>query len=220
MKIMLGMLANLLESLDQIVGADATPPIGILRDLFAKLSSQDGDVWWKMLKAFLRKDACWVTKVGRTVCAIVTHIVDGSLSCSDMIDGCMLGIFDRRINQKNFPFSSVTTDEWEFRVIQFAEDVFSEEVSSSLVDFNTGGPWQLAGIEHLLTYGKYHPDDQRRNPIVSLGSVGVIDRTQYVPCLDARHGLRYVDLHPWVKKWHKSNSFLIVRKKVAQPLTP
>jgi len=58
MKIMLGMLLGLLESLDQIVKNEARIAIGTLRDLFNKLISDDGEKWWKELKKFLRKESC------------------------------------------------------------------------------------------------------------------------------------------------------------------
>lgn len=70
MKIMLGMLISMLnyfkqvaqDSFNPVIGGDVRDfqKIGVLRDLFEKLNSKDEESWFKELKKFLRKEACWV----------------------------------------------------------------------------------------------------------------------------------------------------------------
>ena len=77
-------------------------------------------------------------------------------------------------------------------------------------------PWQPAGIEHLLTYGKHNPKEQLQYPIIALGSVGEVGDDRFVPCLGGDDSERRLNLDWWVGDWYADCRFLGVRKKVSQ----
>ncbi len=235
MKIMLGLLLNLLESLDQIVNEEAQSAIGVLKDLFAKLNGKDGNTWWEMLKKFLRKEPCWVTNtVNAVVGAIVVYVVDCTLSLEEMIKAGNYDWTNSDITAKRFPLKNTGADEWEFKMFHFDRSISSENAVSGITTDDTANPWQPAAIEHLLTYGKNNPEEQRKYPIVALGSVGKVYGFRCVPYLNkdvserhlrlGRHvpylyeGVsgRDLDLIRWDGGWGASYRFLAVRKKVSQ----
>ena len=216
MKIMLGMLMNLLESLDQIVNEEAKSAIGVLKDLFAKLNGKDGNTWWEMLKKFLRKEPCWITNtVQAAIGAIVTYVVDCTLSLEEMIEAGKYDWVNSDITAKRFPIKSKGADEWEFKMFHFDRNISSENAIAGIQADDVANPWQPAGIEHLLTYGKNNPEEQRKYPIVGLGSVGGVDGLRFVPCLSGDGSGRGLGLGWWGGGWGAHYRFLAVRKKVS-----
>ena len=214
---MLGLLVNLLESLDQIVNEEAQSAIGVLNDLFAKLNGKDGNTWWEMLKKFLRKEPCWITNtLQANIGAIVTYVVDCTLSLEEMIKAGNYDWVNSDITAKRFPIKSTGADEWEFKMFHFDRNISSENAVAGIKDDDAANPWQPAGIEHLLTYGKNNPEEQRKFPIVGLGSVGKVVGGRSVPGLGRFDSERDLDLYWWVDDWNANCRFLAVRKKVSQ----
>ena len=217
MKIMLGMLLNLLESLDQMVNAEAQSATGVLKDLFAKLNGKDGNTWWDMLKKFLRKEPCWVTNIVQVVVgAIVTYVVDCALSLEEMIRDCSFDWVNGDITAKRFPIKGTGADEWEFKMFHFDHSISSEDAVAGINADDMVNPWQPAGIEHLLTYGKHNPKEQLQYPIIALGSVGEVGGDRFVPCLGEDDSERRLNLDWWDGDWYADCRFLGVRKKVSQ----
>jgi len=207
------MLMGLLESLDQIVNEEAKSAIGVLKDLFAKLNGKDGNTWWEMLKKFLRKEPCWVTNtVQAVVGAIVTYVVDCTLSLEEMIKAGNYDWVNSDITAKRFPIKSAGQDEWEFKMFHFDRSISSEDVVAGIKADDTVNPWQPANIEHLLTYGKNNPEEQRKYPIVGLGSFGQVGGGRGVPCLDGGASGRGLHLGWWAYGWYADYRFLAVRK--------
>lgn len=217
MKIMLGMLLSLLESLDQIVKEEAQSAIGVLKDLFAKLNGKDGNTWWEMLKKFLRKEPCWVTSaVQAVVGAIVVYVVDCAVSLEDMIKAGNYDYVNSDITAKRFPVKSTGADEWEFKMFHFDRPISSEDAVAGIKLDDIANPWQPAGIEHLLTYGARNPEVQQKYSIVALGSVGKINDSRPVSYLGRGASGRSLYLGWWDDDWHAGYRFLGVRKKVSQ----
>ena len=213
MKIMLGMLVGLLESLDQIVNEEARSAIGILKDLFAKLNGKDGNTWWEMLKKFLRKEPCWVSNaVEAVVGATVVYVVDCALSLDRMIKAGKYDWVNSDITEERFPVNSIADAEWEFKMFHFDRSISSPDAVTGITADDATKPWQPAGIEHLLTYGKNNPDEQRKHPIVALGSVGEVNGCRGVPYLGRCGSERSLDLVYWDGDWGACCRFLAVRK--------
>lgn len=74
--------------------------------------------------------------------------------------------------------------------------------------------YEPANIEELCVYGAKHPDAQRQNPIIALGSVFVhrTDGSRYSPALDEGDAGRYLYLSDRDNDWHACCRFLAVRK--------
>lgn len=214
MKNVLGMLLNLFEVLGQTTDAEIKEAVGTFRDLFAKLNGKEAAVWYEALKKFLRKEVCWATNVAQAVAGdIVAYIVDCTVSLEDMIKAGNYDWVNSDITAKRFPVKSTGKDEWEFKIFHFDRNISSENAVTGITSDDATNPWQPAGIEHLLTYGKENPEEQRKYPIIGLGSVGKVNGHRYVPCLDRYGSKRYLDLSWWDDVWSAYCRFFAVRKK-------
>lgn len=192
---MLGMLLNLLESLDQIISEEATRISGVLRDLLAKLNAEDGPIWLEELKKFLRKETCWVmTVLQRLVAAGKYNWVN-----SDITDS-------------NFPVPENFVLGADPKVFHFDRNISSEDVIKEMAKVD----YEPAMIWDLLDYGAKNPEEQRKYPIVGLGSVGRVDGRRRVPCLRRSDSERDLSLDWWGSDWDADYRFLGVRKKVSQ----
>ena len=161
---------------------------GLLKQLLDCLTGQDEakrQQWLTEFKKFLRKEPCWVTNtVQAIVGAIVSYVVDCTVSLEDMIKAGKYDWVNSDITAKWFPVKSTGADEWEFKMFHFDRSITSENAVVGIKADDVTNPWQPASIEHLLTYGKHTPEEQRKDPIVARGSVGEVDGDRRVPYLD------------------------------------
>lgn len=197
MKLMLGMLINLLESLDQIVNEEAKKVSGVLRDLLAKLNAENGLAWLEELKKFLRKETCWV------MTALQLLITAGKYDYVNL-----------NITDENFPVPENFVLGEDPKVFHFNRDISSEDV---IKEMDKEG-YTPAMIWDILDYGAKNPEEQRKFPIVGLGSVGEVDDDddRHVPVLNRNDSKRYLSLSWWDGGWDAGYRFLGVRKKVSQ----
>jgi hypothetical protein len=116
--------------------------------------------------------------------------------------------FDSDLDEKMFPHDPTTVGEWEWKLVHIDRDISSEDAKSAVeVD-----GWSPAKAEHLLTFGAMFPEEQRKYPIVALGSVGEPDGRRLVLILDTDDSGRHLDLCGWCGDWHRIFRFLVVRK--------
>ena len=195
MKLMLGMLLNLLETLDQIVNEEAKKVSGVLQDLLVKLNAEDGLTWLDELKKFLRRETCWVMTV---------------LQC--LIKAGKYDYVNPNITEKNFPVPENYVLGSDPKIFHFSRNVSSEDV---VKEMDKEG-YEPAMIWDLLDFGAKNPEEQRKFPIVGLGSVGEVGGHRYVPYLDGDNSERDLDLCWWGHGWDAFYRFLGVRKKVSQ----
>lgn len=194
MKDMLGMLMNLLNSLDQIVIEEAKQTLGVLRDLLMKLSGENGITWLEELKKFLRKETCWVMTVLQRLIAAGKY---------DYVNP--------NINNDKFPVPENFILSEEPKVFHFNRDISSEDVAKEMEKEG----YEPAMIWDLLDYGAKNPEEQRKYPIVGLGSVGEVHGRRRVPYLCGSDSGRSLDLGWWDDDWNAHYRFLGVRKKVS-----
>ena len=195
MKLMLGMLLNLLETLDQIANEEAKKVSGVLQDLLVKLTTEDGLTWLDELKKFLRRETCWVMTV---------------LQC--LIKAGKYDYVNPNITEKNFPVPENYVLGSDPKIFHFSRNVSSEDV---VKEMDKEG-YEPAMIWDLLDFGAKNPEEQRKFPIVGLGSVGEVGGHRYVPYLDGDDSERDLDLCWWGHGWDAFYRFLGVRKKVSQ----
>ena len=111
------------------------------------------------------------------------------------------------ITVKRFPVKGDGVAEFETKLFQF--DGISSK--NAIKEIEAQG-WQAAGIEHLLAFGAKNPDEQRKYPVVALGSVGKVGGRRRVPFLDGDGSERSLFLGWWDGDWGSYCRFLAVRR--------
>ncbi len=196
-----GQMTKFLELLDQ---KGITPETfqerltnGVLSDIFdASATFQSRDQW---RQAF---------GLGNLVPDRIILSIDYTKSFEQMIAA---GRYDWRnddLNAKRFPIKGEGVEEVEAKLFHFDRNISSEEA----IRLMEAEGWEIAKMEHLLAFGAAFPDEQRKFPIIGLGSVGEVDGNRYVPCLLRNASKPYLHLHWLVSDWNSSYRFLAVRK--------
>jgi hypothetical protein len=112
------------------------------------------------------------------------------------------------ITVKRFPISGDSVGEYEARYFHFDRKISSENAVAGIKEAG----WEPAKIEHLLSHGKTFPEEQRKFPIVGLGSVAKVDGRRVVPSLSRDDSKRDLGLDWFDFVWHASYRCLAVRK--------
>jgi len=114
------------------------------------------------------------------------------------------------ITVKRFLLRGHGVVEVEQKLFHFDEE---EDIESDEAKWRIGEDgWEVARIEDLLAFGGKHPDEQRKYPIIALGSVARVDGHHFVAYLGRDDTKRYLDLGWWGRRWDRSCRFLAVRK--------
>lgn len=113
------------------------------------------------------------------------------------------------VNTKNFPFQHKGKNAVKLELASFDETVTGEEAAKRL----QADGYTLEDIGALLTFGLKYPDEQRKRPIVALGSrwqdrVGDVR----VPCLAGVGSARSLHLYRFVSVFGPGCRFLVSRK--------
>lgn len=121
--------------------------------------------------------------------------------------------WNKNITFERFPITGQGVATFEAKAFYFgSERISSEEVVRRIEAADQKNPWSVAKLEHLLVYGVGFPDEQRKYPIVALGSSCHVCGFREVPFLDNRgdSGDR-IDLIRWDGNWNMPFQFLAVR---------
>lgn len=116
------------------------------------------------------------------------------------------------ITAKLFPIEGKGTVEFEAVLFHFDKDISSDNAKKQIEEAG----YEVGKIEHILSFGANYPEEQRKFPIVGLGSVGKVNGYRNVPCLNEDDSKRYLYLYWWVDDWSAGYCFLGVRQKVSQ----
>jgi hypothetical protein len=163
--------------------------------------------WLTEFQKFLCRKPCWATRV----------VVD---SLEELIRAGKYDRINYDLTEKRFPITTDSTDEWEFKMFHFGRAIYWQNADLEIGTADVVNPWEAARIEHLLTYGKDNPEEQRHYGIVALGSGDSDAIEPRVPYLGGSEVERYIelierDLFAFNGDWR----FLAVRKKVSQAST-
>jgi hypothetical protein len=120
------------------------------------------------------------------------------------------------ITVKRFPIVGKGKVEFEDTIFHFDHIISSEDAVKEIIAADTKNPWEPGKIENILAYGAKNPEEQRKFPIVGLGSVGEVHGHRDVLYLYRDDSERCLSLSWWVVGWHAHYRFLGVRKKVSQ----
>lgn len=116
------------------------------------------------------------------------------------------------ITAKRFPVEGKGIVEFEGRYFHFNRNISSENAVGGIELADTVNPWSPAKIEHVLSHGATFPEEQRKFPIVGLGSVAWVYGDRSVPGLYGVDSGRRLSLGWWSGDWRPICRFLAVRK--------
>lgn len=184
-----------------VVGSSVTA--NQLKDFFRQIA--DGSLNGQHLQAFLEHRNPFNNGAAQvqTTLTVPPHLT--------ILERIALGVYDWKsedITGKRFPHDAATVGEWEFDLFYPNCSISSEDaVSRAEVD-----GWTVAKAEHLLAFGQAFPEEQRKFPIIALGSVYSVFSGRYVLALWSDDGKRGVVLDGWGVGWGSNYRLLRVRK--------
>lgn len=143
-----------------------------------------------------------------SIAEIFRLAVDYSQSLEQMIATGRYDWTNSDITAKRFPITGKGIMEFEARYFRFNRNISSEKAIEAMAEEG----WEPAKIEHLLCFGEKYPDEQRKFPIVALGSVAEVDGSRRVPCLGRVDSGRDLCLGWFGRGWVPDGRFLAVRK--------
>jgi hypothetical protein len=111
------------------------------------------------------------------------------------------------ITAKRFPVVGQGIEQFEAKVFHFDRTMSSEAVVEAI----KADGWEPAQIEHLLAFLEKFPEEQRKYPIIALGSVAKVGGDRGVPCLYRGVDERSLGLGWWDGVWDGPSRFLAVR---------
>jgi len=112
------------------------------------------------------------------------------------------------ITAKRFPVVGKGVEQFETKLFHFDRSVSSEQVVEAI----KADGWEPSKIEHLLAFGEKYPEEQRKYPIIALGSEASVRGYRYVPDLYRYGAGRFLDLYWRDVGWNGGYRFLAVRK--------
>lgn len=140
------------------------------------------------------------------------HIVNFGLNLADMISAGNYDWKNENITEDKFPVKGEGQVEFEDTIFHFDRSISSEDAVTQIIAADPENPWEPAKIENLLAYGAKNPEEQRKFPIVGLGSVGKVSGGRDVPYLYGVDSKRSLYLLSWNGDWDGRYRFLAVRK--------
>jgi hypothetical protein len=135
-------------------------------------------------------------------------IVNYSRTLEQMIAAGLYDWTNSDITAKSFPVTGEGTVEFEAKLFHLARDISSENAIEAMK--NAG--YEPAAIEHLLAFGEKYPEEQRKYPVVALGSLAAVNDFRDVPYLYRHVSGRNLDLAWFDDDWRGYCRFLAVRK--------
>jgi hypothetical protein len=141
-------------------------------------------------------------------------VVDFSMTLGQMV---AVGKYDWKnddIMAKQFSVAGEGQIEYEARLFNLERSISSADAEKGIREAIPAGQWEPGRIEHLLAFGAAYPEEQRKNPIVCLGSVsnGKVFGKRQLPYLYRRVIGRSLHLDWYGNIWHPLYRFLGVRK--------
>lgn len=193
-----------------IMAQAVTNPGARLAGLFADLGHklQKGVVTEDQLALFLKKQNPF-QEVRTEQANFLT--VPADLAFADRIARSQYDWHNSDITEKRFPVTAEQVGDWEWKLFHFGRNISSDEAIWLMKEEG----YEAGAIGHGLTFGEKYPDEQRKYPIIMLGSVAELDLIRRVPVLWSDDDRRWLDLHWCGVDWNPIYRFLGVRKRLA-----
>ena len=135
--------------------------------------------------------------------------IEPDLAFEDRITRGNYGWRNSDLTEKKFLVTADQVGEWEWKLFHFNRRISSED-AFGLIQEDGFEPGQIG---HILTFGEINPEEQRKYPIIGLGSVAEVLLDRFVPVLwydDDRRGLC---LSWFDRYWGDRCRFLGVRRR-------
>ncbi len=149
-----------------------------------------------------------VTPTPNTFPLTIPLTIDYDRSLEEMIAAGRYDWKNSDITAKRFPLEGEDMVEFESRYFHFNHNISSEKAIEAMKKAG----WEPARIEHLLCFGEKYPDEQRKFPIIGLGSVAEVRGNRSVPYLPRSDSECDLDLLWFGSGWSVGCRFLAVRK--------
>ncbi len=137
--------------------------------------------------------------------------VDYGQTLEQMIAAGRYGWKNDDITAERFLIEGKGTIEFEAVLFHFDKKISSEDAKKQIEEAG----YEVGKIEHILSFGANYPEEQRKFPVVGLGSVGRFGDRSGVPYLGWGIYKRGLYLGWLVGVWYARYRFLGVRKKVS-----
>ena len=134
--------------------------------------------------------------------------VEADISFEDRITRGNYGWDNSDLTEKKFPVTAEQVGDWEWKLFHFDRDISSEEAIRLMKEDG----YDAGAIGHILTFGEKYPEEQRKFPIIGLGSVAKVLLHRDVPGLWSDGGERVLDLFLFDGGWRRRFRFLGVRR--------
>ncbi|MEK7651724.1 MAG: hypothetical protein AAB351_00730 [Patescibacteria group bacterium] len=136
-------------------------------------------------------------------------LINYGRNLADMIKAGNYRYVNENITEKNFPFTRKGEVSTEIVLVHFDREMESDVV---LVELDKLG-LRAAILPESLAFGETHPEEQRKFPIICLGSLWTsADGDRRVPYLDGWGGGRELNLDFFEDRWDGRCRFAAVRK--------
>ena len=149
-----------------------------------------------------------VNEVSGSIVAISKMVVNYSCSIAELVKAGKFDWVNDDINDQNFSSTEIGERELDTAMFYFGRNMSSQAVGAEMDKVG----YRPATMKELLAYGIKNPDEQRKYPIVALGSVAELRGHRRVGCLCSDGSKRGADLDDYVCGWLADCRFLAVRK--------
>lgn len=174
---------------------------GLSEESIHRLATPQGD-------ALLDKMITVLAEATATVGNIFRVLVNYDLRVDAAIRTGKYDWVNDNITENNFPTNRKGTTELDIVLVHLDRNVSSEDAIKEL-DKRGLRP---AELHELLSFGAKYPDEQRKYPVVALGSVWQYLVGRFVPYLWDDDSKRHLNLHWFSGDWHAHYRFGGVRK--------
>ncbi len=123
--------------------------------------------------------------------------VQPDIAHADRISAGNYGWTNSDLTEKRFPVTEDQLGEWEWKLFHFDRSISSEEAIRLMKEDG----YEAGQIGHILTFGEINPEEQRKYPIIGLGSVAKVGLRRFVPVLGRDCGRRRLDLSWLDRDW-------------------
>lgn len=135
--------------------------------------------------------------------------VDPDLAFEDRIKLGNYGWRNSDLTEKKFPVTEDQYGEWEWKLFHFNRSISSGDAIRLMKEDG----YDAGQIGHILTFGEKYPEEQRKFPIIGLGSVAKVGLNRHVPGLWYGYGKRGLGLYWFDRAWVAYYRFLGVRRR-------
>ena len=141
---------------------------------------------------------------------VKTIMVDYSKTLYEMIAAGKYDWKNKNITTVNFPHDNTLGEvKVDVEYIHFDRYIFTKD---ALAEIDRRG-FRPTTIHELLAFGAQYPEEQRKFPIIALGSVWTDrDGYRFVGCLSGNGSGRFLRLNYVEGEWYDRYRFLAVRK--------